>query len=53
MEEKEVRYEKIKRIEIESDVPLVVGCDGEIFKTTSIKIEVKKHYLNLRAPKNA
>lgn len=53
MEEKEVRYEKIKRIEIESGVPLMVGCDGEIFKTTSIKIEVKKHYLNLRAPKNA
>lgn len=47
---KEVTYKKIEKLEIMSEQPLVVACDGEIFETNHLQIEVVKHYLNLRTP---
>lgn len=47
---KEVTYRKIDKLEIMSEQPLVVACDGEIFETNHLQIEVVKDYLNLRIP---
>lgn len=46
----EVTYKKVEKLEIKSEQPLVVGCDGEIFETNHLRIEVMKHHLNLRTP---
>lgn len=49
----QVTYLRVKEVNLSSDRPISMGCDGELFEYNDIKISIAANGLKLRLPKSA